>query len=76
MNIIGVVTPAQPGRPTHALSVGIEKPDSPLADYFYGYDGSLTERWPNGVCQESHLDLIKVAKTCVENRTAEIHQMS
>ena len=56
MNIIGVVTPAQPGRPTHALSVGIEKPDSPLADYFYGYDSSLTERWPNGVCPESHLD--------------------
>jgi hypothetical protein len=51
MNLNGVVTPSHPGRPAHAHIVGMGKPGSPLADYFYDYDGSLTEHWPNGVNQ-------------------------
>lgn len=51
MDLNGVVTPAQSGRPAHAHIVGVGKPGSPLADYFYDYDGSLTEHWPNGVNQ-------------------------
>ena len=51
MDLNGVVTPAQPGRPAHAHIVGVGKPGSPLADYFYDYDGSLTEHWPHGVNQ-------------------------
>jgi hypothetical protein len=44
-----VVTPAQHERPAHIVGVG--KPGSPLADYFYDYDVSLTEHWPNSVTQ-------------------------
>lgn len=51
MELTGVVTPAQPGRPPHAHIIGVGKPGSPLADYFYDYEGSLTEHWPNGVNQ-------------------------
>lgn len=51
MELHGVVTPAQHGRPPHAHIIGVGKPGSPLADYFYDYDGSLTEHWPNGVNQ-------------------------
>lgn len=51
MELHGVVTPSQHGRPAHAHIIGVGKPGSPLADYFYDYDGSLTEHWPNGVKQ-------------------------
>jgi hypothetical protein len=51
MDLNGVVSPAQSGRPAHVHIVGVGKPGSPLADYFYDYDGSLTEHWPNGVNQ-------------------------
>lgn len=51
MILKGVVTPPQPGVPAHAHVRGQGPPGGPLADYFYDYDGSLTEHWPNGVNQ-------------------------
>jgi hypothetical protein len=51
MELNGVVTPAQAGRTAHAHIIGAGQPGGPLADYFYDYDGSLTEHWPNGVNQ-------------------------
>ncbi len=51
MELNGVVIPAEGRRTAHAHIVGVGQPGGPLADYFYDYDGSLTEQWPNGVNQ-------------------------
>ena len=51
MDLKGVVTPAQKGRPAHAHIVGAGRPGTSTAQFFYDYDGSLTEHWPNGVNQ-------------------------
>lgn len=51
MDLKGVVTPAQPGIPAHAHIKGQGRPGTPTEHFFYDYDGSLTEHWPNGVNQ-------------------------
>jgi hypothetical protein len=51
MDLIGIITPAAPGGPAHVHITGSGRPGTPTADYFYDYDGSLTEQWPNGVKQ-------------------------
>jgi hypothetical protein len=51
MDLKGVVTPAKDGAPPHAHIVGKGRPGTPTEHYFYDYDGSLTEQWPNGVKQ-------------------------
>ena len=51
MDLKGVVTPAQPGVPAHAHIVGQGRRGTPTEHFFYDYDGSLTEHWPNGVSQ-------------------------
>jgi hypothetical protein len=51
MDLSGVITPAAPGRPAHVHITGKGRPGTPTAAYFYDYDGSLTEQWPNGVKQ-------------------------
>jgi hypothetical protein len=51
MDLKGVVTPAKDGVPPHAHIVGKGRPGTPTEHYFYDYDGSLTEHWPNGVKQ-------------------------
>ena len=51
MDLKGTITPAAGGCTAHAHVVGIGRAGSPVADFFYDYDGSLTEHWPNGVNQ-------------------------
>ena len=51
MDLKGVVTPAHDGVAAHAHIVGKGRPGTPTEHYFYDYDGSLTEQWPNGVNQ-------------------------
>jgi hypothetical protein len=51
MDLRGVVTPAAPGIPAHAHVVGQGRRGTPTEAFFYDYDGSLTEHWPNGVNQ-------------------------
>jgi hypothetical protein len=51
MDLKGVVTPAQDGRPAHAHIVGTGRAGTSTENLFYDYDGSLTEHWPNGVNQ-------------------------
>lgn len=51
MDLKGVVTPAAGDRPAHAHIVGSGREGTSSAGYFYDYDGSLTEHWPNGVNQ-------------------------
>lgn len=51
MDLKGVVSPAKDGVPPHAHIVGQGRPGTPTEHYFYDYDGSLTEHWPNGVNQ-------------------------
>jgi hypothetical protein len=51
MDLKGVVTPAHDGVAPHAHIVGKGRPGTSTEHYFYDYDGSLTEQWPNGVNQ-------------------------
>jgi hypothetical protein len=51
MDLNGVVTPAKDGVPAHAHIVGKGRMGTSTEHYFYDYDGSLTEQWPNGVNQ-------------------------
>lgn len=51
MDLEGVVTLAQGGRPPHVHIVGTGRAGTSTAQLFYDYDGSLTEHWPNGVNQ-------------------------
>jgi hypothetical protein len=51
MDLKGVVTPARSGIPAHAHIVGHGRRGTPTEPFFYDYDGSLTEHWPNGVNQ-------------------------
>ena len=51
MDLKGVITPAQNGATAHAHIVGSGRPGTPTEHFFYDYDGSLTEHWPNGVNQ-------------------------
>lgn len=51
MDLTGVITPAAPGRQAHVHITGKGRPGTATEDYFYDYDGSLTEQWPNGVKQ-------------------------
>ena len=53
MDLKGVVTPARDKVAAHAHIVGKGRPGTATEHYFYDYDGSLTERWPNGVNQVS-----------------------
>jgi hypothetical protein len=53
MDLLGVVTPAHDGVAPHAHTVGKGRPGTSTEYLFYDYDGSLTERWPNGVNQVS-----------------------
>lgn len=51
MDLKGDVTPATAGKQAHAHIVGSGRKGTSSAGYFYDYDGSLTEHWPNGVNQ-------------------------
>jgi hypothetical protein len=51
MDLKGIVTPARDGVTAHTHIVGTGRPGTPTEDYFYDYDGSLTEQWPNGANQ-------------------------
>jgi hypothetical protein len=51
MDLSGVITPAASGRPAHAHIVGSGRVGTSSAGYFYDYDGSLAEHWPNGIKQ-------------------------
>ncbi len=51
MDLKGVVTPAASTRPAHAHITGSGRDGTASASYFYNYDGSLTEHWPNGLGQ-------------------------
>ncbi|MHC8380700.1 hypothetical protein [Pseudomonas sp. LB3P14] len=53
MDLKGVITPAHNGVPDHVHIEGSGRPGTSTQDYFYDYDGSLTEHWPNGVNQVS-----------------------
>jgi len=51
MDLKGVITPAYGSFAAHVHIVGSGRPGTSTQDYFYDYDGSLTEHWPNGVNQ-------------------------
>lgn len=51
MDLKGVITRAHDGLPDHLHIVGSGRPGTSTQDYFYDYDGVLTEHWPNGVNQ-------------------------
>ena len=51
MDLKGAVTSAHDGVAAHAHIVGKGRPGTSTEHYFYDYDGSLTEQWPNGVNQ-------------------------
>lgn len=51
MDLSGVITPAVGGNGAHVHIVGKGRPGTPTAQFFYDYDGALTEQWPNGVNQ-------------------------
>jgi hypothetical protein len=51
MDLKGVVSPAVEDQPAHVHIVGSGRDGTPSGGYFYDYDGSLTEQWPNGVNQ-------------------------
>jgi hypothetical protein len=51
MDLKGVVTPAAADQRAHAHIVGSGREGTSSAGYFYDYDGSLTEHWPNGINQ-------------------------
>jgi hypothetical protein len=53
MDLKGVIIPAHDGVTAHAHIVGKGRSGTPTEYYFYDYDGSLTELWPNGVNQVS-----------------------
>ncbi|SEI54142.1 hypothetical protein [Pseudomonas sp. NFACC07-1] len=50
MDLKGLISHGH-GRPDHVHIAGSGRPGTSTQDYFYDYDGSLTERWPNGVSQ-------------------------
>ncbi|AEU36701.1 hypothetical protein [Granulicella mallensis] len=50
MDLTGMIT-VEPGRPAHVHINGKGRPGTDTEHYFYDYDGSLTEHWPNGVKQ-------------------------
>jgi hypothetical protein len=50
MDLKGALTSGH-GTPAHAHIVGQGRPGTSTAQLFYDYDGSLAERWPNGVNQ-------------------------
>lgn len=51
MDLKGTITPAHANVAAHAHIAGKGRAGTPTAELFYDYDGSLTERWPNGVQQ-------------------------
>jgi hypothetical protein len=51
MDLKGTITPANACQLAHAHIVGSGREGTLSAGYFYDYDGSLTEHWPNGVNQ-------------------------
>ncbi|NWB31292.1 hypothetical protein [Pseudomonas gingeri] len=51
MDLKGVITPAHGNVAAHVHIKGSGRPGTATKDYFYDYDGSLTEHWPNGVNQ-------------------------
>jgi hypothetical protein len=51
MDLKGAITPATASQPAHAHIVGSGRDGTSSAGYFYDYDGSLAEHWPNGVNQ-------------------------
>ena len=51
MDLNGVVTATNHGVPAHAHIVGKGRPGTSTKHFFYDYDGSLTEQWPNAVNQ-------------------------
>ena len=51
MDLEGVISPAAKDWTAHVHIVGAGRNGTPSAGYFYDYDGSLTEQWPNGVNQ-------------------------
>jgi len=51
MDLEGVISPAAKDRTAHVHIVGSGRNGTLSAGYFYDYDGSLTEQWPNGVNQ-------------------------
>ena len=51
MDLKGVVTPAKDRVTAHAHIVGKGRTGTSTEHLFYDYDGSLTERWANGVNQ-------------------------
>jgi hypothetical protein len=51
MDLKGFVTRVKAGVPPHVHIVGKGRSGTPTEHYFYDYDGSLTEHWPNGVSQ-------------------------
>lgn len=53
MDLKGVIIPSHDGVTAHAHIVGKGRSGTPTEYYFYDYDGSLTELWPNGVNQVS-----------------------
>jgi hypothetical protein len=50
MDLLGTITTAAGASP-HVHIVGKGRPGTPTAQLFYDYDGSLTEKWPEGVNQ-------------------------
>jgi len=53
MDLLGVITAAAAGNVPHVHIVGKGRAGTPTAQLFYDYDGSLTEKWPEGVNQVS-----------------------
>jgi len=51
MDLKGTIKHATAGHAAHAHIVGSGRNGTPSAGYFYDYDGSLAEHWPNGVKQ-------------------------
>ena len=51
MDLEGVITPGSNNTPHHVHIIGKGRPGTSTAPLFYDYDGSLTEKWPNGINQ-------------------------
>jgi hypothetical protein len=51
MDLRGVVSPDSSAARAHVHIVGEGRPGTSTEHFFYDYDGSLTEQWPNGVKQ-------------------------